>query len=51
MNAYFVVAFINEQNEADARLFTDSTSAQEVFDELADSGMVPEIFQRFVEDE
>jgi len=51
MNTYFVVAFINEQNEADARLFTDSASAQEVFNELAEDGMAPEIFQRFVEDE
>jgi len=51
MNTYFVVAFINEQNEADARLFTDSTSAQEVFNELVEDGMAPEIFQRFVEDE
>ena len=51
MNAYYVVAFINEENEADARLFTDSTSAQEVFDELVAADMAPEIFQRFVEDE
>ena len=50
MDVYYVVAFINEENEADARLFTDSTHAQEVFDMLVEEDMAPEIFQRYVEE-
>lgn len=50
MTNVFVVAFINEQNEADARLFSDHEYAQEVFEELRADDCAPELFTRFIEE-
>lgn len=45
-----VVAFINEQNEADARIFSDAEYAQEVFEELRAEDCAPELFTRIIEE-
>lgn len=50
IQSIFVVAFINEDNEADARLFTDPDLAQEVFSELAEQDMAPELWTRIIEE-
>lgn len=50
MTNIYVVAFINDQNEADARLFSDSEYAQEVFEELRADDCAPELFTRLIEE-
>lgn len=46
----YVVAFINEDNEADARLFSDPELARQVYEELLLEDMAPELWTRFVEE-
>ena len=46
----YVVAFINEDNEADARLFSNSEFAHQAYEELVLADMAPELWTRFVEE-
>jgi len=46
----YVVAFINESNEADARLFSDPEFAHQVYEELVLADMAPELWTRIVEE-
>ena len=50
IQSIFVVAFINEDNEADARLFSDPEFAQQVYEELLLEDMAPELWTRIVEE-
>ena len=51
MTNVYVVAFINEQNEADARLFSTPEEARLVYAEAVADDLAPELFTRFIEDE